>query len=353
MDADDKFRFDEEFTAEGARCVISGLMAGLYYLPPERLLRHQTGWGRRIRYKSYRQIDPTWTPLQLSAALEKSIEVLEVASIPRYHYDLTGNEFYGLFRIYRSKLGADVLKYWLDAALECSIVGQRSDAAGISVSNAGGYHSKVVSLSGNNGITGTEMGEVLGELVRLIEAHDHSEASSQPGVGNSSRPRHFNIDRDSESWVNISGHGAYNRLHTHEGASWSGALYLRQVPVDAAADVDHYGNLLLKPTAHRTESTYTLSDIEVSRLNLSKVDTKSEDVGNDYQKYLIDGELPDPEICDYISVAAERGSMLIMPSWLHHCVMPLAIKKEFRENEDVRRISLAFNINSSDENGIK
>lgn len=46
----DKFEFDESFDELTQSSLVSALMAGLYYIPPERILRHQMGWGRRIRY---------------------------------------------------------------------------------------------------------------------------------------------------------------------------------------------------------------------------------------------------------------------------------------------------------------
>lgn len=51
----------------------------------------------------------------------------------------------------------------------------------------------------------------------------------------------------------------------------------------------------------------------------------------------------DLNVCDYIEITPEEGLMIIMPSWLHHAVIPLSIKKQFRTKEEGMRISLAFN----------
>ena len=49
--------------------------------------------------------------------------------------------------------------------------------------------------------------------------------------------------------------------------------------------------------------------------------------------------------CDYIEISAEEGVMILMPSWLHHAVIPLSVKKEYRQKKEGMRISLAFNFN--------
>ena len=50
-------------------------------------------------------------------------------------------------------------------------------------------------------------------------------------------------------------------------------------------------------------------------------------------------------MCDYLEVIPEEGSMILMPSWLHHGVTPLSVKQMDRAGDAGVRISLAFNFN--------
>ena len=53
----------------------------------------------------------------------------------------------------------------------------------------------------------------------------------------------------------------------------------------------------------------------------------------------------DVGVCDYLEVIPEEGSMILMPSWLHHGVTPLSVKQRDRKGDAGVRISLAFNFN--------
>ena len=50
-----------------------------------------------------------------------------------------------------------------------------------------------------------------------------------------------------------------------------------------------------------------------------------------------------PSCCDYITIAAEPGMMVLFPSWLHHAVCPLSVKEAFQGVDGGLRISMAFN----------
>jgi hypothetical protein len=54
----------------------------------------------------------------------------------------------------------------------------------------------------------------------------------------------------------------------------------------------------------------------------------------------------DEDICDYLEITAEEGLMILMPSWLHHGVLPLSVKPAYCKKDEGARISLAFNFNS-------
>ena len=89
---------------------------------------------------------------------------------------------------------------------------------------------------------------------RLVEGMDAA------ATGTAERSLDFGADgqddgQDVESWLNVSRNGCWNRLHTHEGAAWSGVYY-------AAAGSGHTrkyaGKLVLKPTPHPAEDKWPL-----------------------------------------------------------------------------------------------
>jgi len=47
----------------------------------------------------------------------------------------------------------------------------------------------------------------------------------------------------------------------------------------------------------------------------------------------------------YLSLSPEEGSIILFPSYVHHAVVPLAIRKDIRGSWEEARISLAFNFN--------
>lgn len=166
---------------------------------------------------------------------------------------------------------------------------------------------------------------------------------------------------EAEAWMNVSGHGNWNRLHTHQGAAWSGVYYV-QVP---SFTMDHSrpcnGHLIMKPTPHRCENTYMLNDTEVGRLNLRKdsffqPDYSSEfctgshgtisvhDINHTGDYY----RCAETDQCaEYISIPPEEGCVILFPSYLHHAVAPLAVLSPHRATDEASRISLAFNFNEA------
>ena len=69
----------------------------------------------------------------------------------------------------------------------------------------------------------------------------------------------------------------------------------------------------------------------------TNVESKNDGNGNSETSIL------DLNVCDYLEITPEEGLMIVMPSWLHHAVIPLSIKKKYRTKEEGMRISLAFN----------
>ena len=98
----------------------------------------------------------------------------------------------------------------------------------------------------------------------------------------------------------------------------------------------------MKPSAHITENKYSKTPIELARMNIFS--RSDENINKN------DTEQGDPTIsfpvlscCDFIEIKPVEGTMIIIPSWLHHAVLPLSIKPEFRGTDLGNRISFAFN----------
>ena len=54
--------------------IIAALLAGLYELPPDWLLRTQSGLGRLVRYDGYRMVLPRWQPIPCTTQLFSSCD---------------------------------------------------------------------------------------------------------------------------------------------------------------------------------------------------------------------------------------------------------------------------------------
>ena len=162
-----------------------------------------------------------------------------------------------------------------------------------------------------------------------------------------------------ECWVNVSQtNGSWNRLHTHEGSAYSGVYYVSSSSSSPDTDTHWNGNFLFKPTPHPLEDTYTLSPMEQCRL-------RRRDFGDDDHHHHHPTTEPFPYIDEvqYVMIPPVPGTMIIFPSYIHHCVLPLLqVTKEDGNNNDTNhqtnhhtdqrqaqehtsRISIAFNIN--------
>lgn len=338
------FIFDDDETDENEiyQCLLSALLAGLYEIPREKLLRHQTGFGRRIKYKTYNRIEPMWKEIESGIkdySYNKSIiSNFKWASIEKIIHSSRGEGGVGegqlgsqvaSFRIFMFDVNSSIMEAWGSKFIDyCIQTASLTPEGGIEVSNAGGYHSKVTSLSETISTVGggEELAQAICEAVDVAEAFD-SQFSQQ-----SSMRRNL---VGSEGWINVSAHSCFNRLHTHEKSAWSGVLYLTGGKedgdcVDPIASKFFSGNFILKPTSHPSETTYKLNDLELSRLNLSQPLDSSE-------KRL--------DHCDYVRLSAKQGRVILFPSWCHHAVLPVAIKPQFRHSKQGLRISVAFNFN--------
>lgn len=93
---DDSFVFDG--SSDGVRLtpeyLLSGILAGLYYLPPEYILKCQSGWGRRIRYDQYCQTLPHWDIVSETSNVRQNFDYIGRATLART-FSFDGIEFSG------------------------------------------------------------------------------------------------------------------------------------------------------------------------------------------------------------------------------------------------------------------
>lgn len=116
--------------------------------------------------------------------------------------------------------------------------------------------------------------------MQFAEQHDNENAKG-------SFIRGLKSSVSAEVWLNISRHGHYNRLHTHEGATWSGVLYLSDGK--DGKSLSYSGDFIIKPTPHKKEDTYTLKAVELARLFSCNR-------------------------CEYFQYSVREGEMLVFPS---------------------------------------
>jgi Putative 2OG-Fe(II) oxygenase len=303
--------------------LLTAILAGLYEIPPMHVLRHQIGWGRRVRYDPNKlqciQLDfqPIRTYLSLGAN-DASI-VLEHMKLERFIHDLQQEKLCrASFFIYRAQIQNST--YLNDELRHLAMQEQCSNPKGIDVSNAGGgWHGNPSFFYQYASSDCTkQLYHICVQTIQEIE-------KLQPN------PTRLQLEpNDVESWINISQNGSWNRLHTHEGSAWSGVYYIDD---GNYARSQHYGGrLVLKPTAHLREDTYRMKKWERDRIAV---------LSDSSQPLIVD-----QSACEYLEIDPTPGHFIIFPGWLHHCVLPL----NHLEN-DSRRISIAFNINSYESGG--
>ena len=338
-----------------------GILAGLYYLPPECILKHQSGWGWPIHYQKVTEIMPQWLPVE-----DKLLQNREVSDIlPQFksmvymevarHMD---DHTCGVFRIYKLKLADNTSQQWKKNLVSIAMKDSDDKSKNIAVSNAGGYHSKPTFFADHSkGDVVEDISTVFYSVLQLVERHDHWKSKCKSTISEDKDDyndssgesiistdeldrfcRPFELPTETEAWLNVSRHGAWNRLHTHEGAAWSGVYYVKVPPAKHVVPGREYGgNLLIKPSPHSTERTCNLSDTELDRLNI----TTNGDAWNkeSQERGGVDSHT------QYVSLPPDEGSIILFPSYVHHAVVPLAMKKEIRGSLEEARISLAFNFN--------
>jgi hypothetical protein len=360
---DDSFQFeDDKFADENKNIIYNGLLSGLYYLPPEHILKTQSGWGWPIRYKQIRELPLAWKPLEyqlngkpLGAICDSVIgktdsfcQFVQYAEV-KYHMSETES---GAFRIYRATVSKERQAVWSRHFERNAVDAAKNEANNIDVSNAGGFHSKqtLFQLAAEAGDKiSLDFCSSIDAAIHMIEIHDHlraRECERERQYHQHAQPestlRSFEAPEKAEAWLNLSRHGSWNRLHTHEGAVWSGCYYVK-VPGETDMSRAYSGHLIMKPTPHRKERKLELSKVELSRLNL----TKNSECRGDGDVTEVGASRFDKDCVEYLSIPPVAGTIIFFPSYVHHAVVPLAVREQSRNQPEGDRISLAFNYNEA------
>jgi len=338
QEIDKRFIFDETLDSANINepspeYLISNLLSGAHILPPEVILRASPREGRKLQHRFYRKVDLEWDTLRSDAANLNKFANVFTADMVRLVENPSANIMkeeilYGSFKVYKFQLLEEDVNQ-INAELAMQSEREASDASdkGLLISNMGGYHINVDKFSNH---ANRILGELSAAAVSLVEAYDQAYLNGN-SVDKKNYIRAFAAYADSEGWVNRNQHGHWNSLHTHIGSAWSGVYYVHLPAAEVTARA-YSGRLLLKATPHITELKHDLSDLERSRLNLSKDTSNPHYRRDDILGY-----------CDYAEFAPVAGEMIIFPSYLQHAVLPLAIKEGYRDTPAGTRISFAFN----------
>eukprot|EP00873_Tetraselmis_striata_P002233 jgi/Tetstr1/422497/TSEL_001259.t1 len=194
---------------------------------------------------------------------------------------------------------------------------QRTD--GLQVSNkAGGFHSDQYLFEQSAGDKAVSLlADITTAAVRCAEKEEGGRAGG-------ARPSH--------SWVNVSRAGAYNGLHDHAGATWSGCYYVRCPPRSAAGREQQSGEFIARVAMGGLQGAAPAAVLSAARQD---GEASLPRAGGGGQEHDVEGW------CTYAAVDPSPGMLLLFPSWVKHCVMPLL--------EDGPRISIAFNVGEQDE----
>jgi len=179
----------------------------------------------------------------------------------------------------------------LNEELRRRILAHERANRGISKTNVGGWHSETGTLEWCG-----EAGKTL--LSRMFEAANHATARMAADL-RVSLPTSDDLKWTLQAWANISRPGAFNKPHTHGGATWSGTYYVD--PGDPPADAEHGTPLLLMDSDQGRANTFFPGIVRMTA-----------------------------------TIKPEPGLMVLFPSYLPHMVYVLQGKRP--------RISIAFNL---------
>ena len=195
---------------------------------------------------------------------------------------------------YTNLFGSPLLAHkWEDSAalnadLRARILAFQATAPGVSKTNVGGWHSEAGQLEfcGEAGATLVERMNAAGAeaTARVLREYGHPPQTFQWTL---------------HAWANVNGPGAFNRMHTHPGSTWSGTYY-----VDTGVD----------PSSKIPPAPLHIFDPCQGRANTF---------------------LP-PLAPSSFTIRPEAGLMVLFPSYLAHMVFP--------QESPNPRISVAFNL---------
>lgn len=177
-----------------------------------------------------------------------------------------------------------------------AIEGERArDAAGVSISNIGGWHSN------------TDMLQWGGEAARALAFKAMTMADAQ--TVDSKSPDESRFDWAPEMWANVGGKGSANQYHFHPGSFWSAVAYIDDGYL--GSDDPALGGEL------------QLLDPRMPMIRMTAPDLRL--------KYA-DGKAQQNEP----AIRPSTGLIVLFPSWLQHAVRPF--------HGEGTRISIAINL---------
>lgn len=144
MNEDNAFQFlddDSSNDKSSEAAIVSALLAGRYYLPPERILLRQTGWGRKIRYEEHTRLWPEWESLPLPSRLAHLYSDISFVTLPR-HLTIQSKFMKGYLRVYRYRISEEAMH--ICSSLRSFALRSMQRDNGVEVSNGGGFHSKPI-----------------------------------------------------------------------------------------------------------------------------------------------------------------------------------------------------------------
>jgi hypothetical protein len=158
----------------------------------------------------------------------------------------------------------------------------------------------------------------------------------------------------SDSWLNISRKGHWNRMHTHEGSAFACVYYVDDADVDAHAR-PYSGHFVVQPEVDppRKLDKWEHTSAELRRMGVAGGGSGgggggggggAEAAGGGGQAAGTAGgsgcgQARDDGCCKYAQIKPRGGTMLLFPGWLLHCVLPVYLS----DGEQADRISIAFN----------
>lgn len=169
------------------------------------------------------------------------------------------------------------------------------DAAGVDISNIGGWHSN------------TQMLEWGGDPARAL-AHKAMTLADEQTIDNKS-PQDSRFTWHPEMWANVSGKGAANQYHFHPGSFWSAVAYIDD-GYEGDPDPGLGGELQLQ-------------DPRMPMIRMGAPDLRLRQP---------DGQPMHSEV----SLRPKTGMIVMFPSWLQHAVRPF--------KGEGTRISIAINL---------